>query len=99
MSAHADTIGVLMTDTSPRSATSRPAPSDPAVAPADEPSSPAPGVPAIPQEALLEEPRRSRLPAAVRAMRPRQWVKNVLVFTAPLAAGKLFDRDVLVGSA
>ncbi len=40
--------------------------------------------------------RPSRLPAAVRAMRPRQWIKNVLVFTAPLAAGRLFERSVLL---
>ncbi len=39
--------------------------------------------------------RPSRLPAAVRAMRPRQWVKNVLVATAPLAAGELFQPGVL----
>jgi decaprenyl-phosphate phosphoribosyltransferase len=39
--------------------------------------------------------RQSRLPAAVRAMRPRQWIKNVLVVTAPLAAGKLFQPPVL----
>ena len=43
--------------------------------------------------------RPSRLPAAVRAMRPRQWVKNVLVFAAPLAAGTLFDPRVLTNSA
>ena len=93
-----------MTDTSPRSATSRPAPPDPAAASVVEPSPSSRcrrpgGPPAIPQEDLLEEPRRSRLPAAIRAMRPRQWVKNVLVFTAPLAAGRLFERDVLLGSA
>ncbi len=35
----------------------------------------------------------------VRALRPKQWVKNVLVFSAPLAAGRLFQRDVLVSSA
>lgn len=28
------------------------------------------------------------------ALRPRQWAKNVLVFAAPLAAGKLFQPDV-----
>ncbi len=39
--------------------------------------------------------RPSRVPAAVRAVRPRQWVKNVLVFTAPLAAGRLTERDVV----
>lgn len=32
---------------------------------------------------------------AVRATRPRQWVKNVLVLAAPLAAGRLFDHGVL----
>lgn len=39
-----------------------------------------------------------RLPAAalVRAMRPRQWVKNVLVFAVPLAAGELTRVPVLV---
>jgi decaprenyl-phosphate phosphoribosyltransferase len=78
-----------MTDTSPRPASSRPAPTAGADA----------AVPAIPEEHLLEEPRRSRLPAAVRAMRPRQWVKNVLVVTAPLAAGALFRPDVLRGTA
>ena len=35
--------------------------------------------------------RTSRLPAPIRAMRPKQWVKNVLVATAPLAAGRLFE--------
>ncbi len=39
-----------------------------------------------------------RLPAAVRAMRPKQWVKNVLVFAAPLAAGDLFLPTVLLPS-
>ena len=33
---------------------------------------------------------------AVRATRPRQWVKNVLVLAAPLAAGRLFEPGVLV---
>jgi decaprenyl-phosphate phosphoribosyltransferase len=39
--------------------------------------------------------RGSRPWGFVRALRPRQWVKNVLVFAAPLAAGKVFDGDVL----
>ena len=30
-------------------------------------------------------------------MRPKQWVKNVLVGAAPLAAGKLFEVPVLTG--
>ena len=33
--------------------------------------------------------------ALVRAVRPKQWVKNVLVFAAPGAAGILFGPDVL----
>jgi len=32
-------------------------------------------------------------------MRPRQWVKNVLVAAAPLAAGRLFESQVLVDVA
>lgn len=31
-------------------------------------------------------------------MRPRQWLKNVLVFAAPLAAGSIFEPDVLIPS-
>jgi decaprenyl-phosphate phosphoribosyltransferase len=42
--------------------------------------------------------RPSRVPAAVRAVRPRQWVKNVLVFTAPLAAGRLLEPQVLLNA-
>jgi len=36
------------------------------------------------------------LPALVRAMRPRQWSKNVLVAAAPGAAGVLGQGPVLV---
>ncbi|MFW6598699.1 decaprenyl-phosphate phosphoribosyltransferase [Propionibacteriaceae bacterium Y2011] len=43
--------------------------------------------------------RKHRLPAALRAMRPKQWVKNVLVFAAPLASGQLLDLEVLVRCA
>jgi decaprenyl-phosphate phosphoribosyltransferase len=39
--------------------------------------------------------KRSAAPAVVRAVRPRQWIKNVLVFSAPLAAGRLFEPAVL----
>ena len=31
-------------------------------------------------------------------MRPKQWVKNILVFAAPVAAGALFDTRVLINS-
>ena len=41
---------------------------------------------------------RSTLTAIIVAMRPRQWAKNILVFAAPLAAGQLFDIDVLLPS-
>ena len=38
-------------------------------------------------------------PAAILAgMRPKQWLKNVLVFAAPLAAGSLFEPSVLLPS-
>jgi decaprenyl-phosphate phosphoribosyltransferase len=37
-----------------------------------------------------------RLRAVVRAVRPRQWAKNVLVFAAPVAAGSIDQRSVLV---
>ena len=35
------------------------------------------------------------LVVAIRALRPRQWVKNLLVVGAPLAAGKLLEVSVL----
>ena len=41
---------------------------------------------------------RSTPAALIAALRPRQWLKNVLVFAAPLAAGALFEPDVLVPS-
>lgn len=48
---------------------------------------------------MPEVPARRRLPAPIRAMRPRQWIKNVLVLSAPLAAGLLFQVDVIIQSA
>lgn len=36
--------------------------------------------------------------ALVAALRPRQWLKNVLVFAAPLAAGSLLRPEVLLPS-
>ena len=41
---------------------------------------------------------RSTPAALVAAMRPRQWLKNILVFAAPLAAGSIFELDVLLPS-
>src|SRR5262245_3420516 len=43
-------------------------------------------------------PDRSVAAALVRALRPRQWVKNLLVVAAPLAAGKIDDRDVFAAT-
>ena len=43
--------------------------------------------------------RRGPVAAAVVALRPRQWIKNVLVLSAPLAAGRLFAPEVLAASA
>lgn len=43
----------------------------------------------------VQAPVRSLPVAAVVAMRPRQWLKNSLVFAAPLAAGSVFEPSVL----
>jgi decaprenyl-phosphate phosphoribosyltransferase len=43
--------------------------------------------------------RRGSVAAVVAAMRPKQWLKNVLVFAAPLAAGMLLQPGVLGPSA
>jgi decaprenyl-phosphate phosphoribosyltransferase len=41
-------------------------------------------------------PPHSPLPAWLRAMRPKQWVKNVLVLAAPVAAGQLLAPAVFI---
>lgn len=47
----------------------------------------------------LDAPRPARPAAALlRAMRPRQWAKNVLVFAAPAAAGVLDERTAGVNT-
>ena len=43
--------------------------------------------------------RTNRPAAIIRAARPRQWIKNVLVLAAPALAGQLGDGSVLVHSA
>jgi len=43
-------------------------------------------------------PDRGVARALVRAVRPRQWVKNLLVVAAPLAAGEVSDRDVVAAT-
>jgi decaprenyl-phosphate phosphoribosyltransferase len=41
---------------------------------------------------------RGLVGGVVTAMRPRQWTKNFLVAAVPLAAGEIFERDVLVAT-
>ncbi|MGY1604107.1 decaprenyl-phosphate phosphoribosyltransferase [Geodermatophilus sp. SYSU D00815] len=41
---------------------------------------------------------RSLVAGLGRSLRPRQWVKNLLVFAAPLASGTVFQLDVLAAS-
>jgi decaprenyl-phosphate phosphoribosyltransferase len=60
-----------------------------------------PGVDGAPERWPTEFPPRpagfrgSLAWGLVRAVRPRQWVKNVLVLAAPLAAGEVFNPDVM----
>jgi decaprenyl-phosphate phosphoribosyltransferase len=42
---------------------------------------------------------RSHPTALLRAVRPKQWVKNLLVLAAPLSSGRLLEPEVLVASA
>ena len=57
------------------------------------------------ETAAAESPARGGLRLGVRALalveslRPRQWVKNILVAAAPLAAGRLWHPSVLVDTA
>ncbi len=66
------------------------APAPEGTAPADGELSPTPEMPP-----RLPGFRGSFAWGLVRALRPRQWVKNVLVLAAPLAAGEIFNADVM----
>ena len=48
-----------------------------------------------PRQRETDTPFGSSLPGLVRTLRPRQWVKNVVVLAAPLAGGTLFEPRVL----
>jgi len=43
----------------------------------------------------LAEPALAAMPVLLRACRPRQWVKNVLVLSAPIAAGVITEPKAL----
>ncbi|NLV80210.1 MAG: decaprenyl-phosphate phosphoribosyltransferase [Rhodococcus sp.] len=45
---------------------------------------------------VVSEAPKSLAAGIVKAVRPRQWVKNVLVLAAPMAAGSVTDADVLL---
>jgi decaprenyl-phosphate phosphoribosyltransferase len=55
-------------------------------------------MPTEPSSAMESTRGRSAPVALAAAMRPKQWLKNVLVFAAPLAAGSLLEPAVLLPS-
>src|SRR4051794_11885651 len=50
-------------------------------------------------ERVASRPRRAPARALIVAMRPRQWIKNLLVLAVPAAAGTLAQRDVAADTA
>lgn len=52
----------------------------------------------LPPVAPAAPARTSSLPPALALVRPRQWVKNLLVFAAPLAAGALLETGTLAAT-
>jgi decaprenyl-phosphate phosphoribosyltransferase len=54
------------------------------------------------ERTVAEEPQTRRaglVRGLVRAMRPRQWVKNLLVLAVPVAAGEILHREVAAATA
>ena len=50
----------------------------------------------IPADGQAEKPRRSPLHAAIVALRPQEWVKNLLVFAGLLFSAKFKEFDAIV---
>jgi decaprenyl-phosphate phosphoribosyltransferase len=48
------------------------------------------------EPAVEGAPPKNLATGIVKAVRPRQWVKNVLVLVAPMAAGQITESDVLL---
>lgn len=52
-----------------------------------------------PDHTVAAPPAGGTAGALLASMRPRQWVKNVLVLAAPAASGSVLEADVLAGAA
>jgi 4-hydroxybenzoate polyprenyltransferase len=55
-----------------------------------------PRVEQIPAEGRAEKPRRGPLHAAIVALRPQEWVKNLLVFAGLLFSAKFREFDAII---
>jgi 4-hydroxybenzoate polyprenyltransferase len=57
-----------------------------------------PQVAEIPADGQAQKPRRSTLHAAIVALRPQEWVKNLLVFAGVLFSAKFDEIDAIVAA-